>query len=108
LTENALQPSADWDWVWDWDWVTQGSRLGHAWATQASRLGLPWVESRKCFVYNEDLEMPGGGGKIAGIADIARYRKTKPFNHKGHPFDSPFASSGLLRAGSGTRKGTLG
>jgi hypothetical protein len=28
----------------------------------------------------------------------------KDFNHKGHPFDSPFASSGSIRAGCGTQR----
>jgi len=32
----------------------------------------------------------------------------KPVNHKGHPFDSPFASSGSLRAGCGTQRGKSG
>jgi len=44
---------------------------------------------------------------IAGIADIADIGKAKPINREGHPFDSPFAGSGSLRAGCGT-KGTVG
>jgi len=31
-------------------------------------------------------------------------RKTGEINRKGHPFDSPFASSGSLRAGCGTQR----
>src|SRR6266481_5289923 len=30
--------------------------------------------------------------------------KSKILNHRGHPFDSPFASSGSLRAGYGTQR----
>jgi hypothetical protein len=30
-------------------------------------------------------------------------RKKQKIDHKGHPFDSPFAGSGSLRAGYGTR-----
>jgi hypothetical protein len=38
---------------------------------------------------------------------IGNQPKSKTLNHKGHPFDSPFASSGSLRAGCETQKETL-
>jgi len=36
-------------------------------------------------------------------ADDRRFGQRKSFNHKGHPFDFPFASSVSLRAGCGAR-----
>jgi hypothetical protein len=75
---KGLRPSADWDWDWDWDWVTQGWPKGGPRATQAWRKGGPSVELNKCFACNESRKIGGGGqSKIAGIADIARDRRTK-------------------------------
>jgi len=54
------------DRVWDWvalGWPKRGPR-----ATQAWRKGHPWVKLSKRFVCNKSWKRPGGGGRIAGIA----------------------------------------
>ncbi len=108
---ESLRPSAEsgigsgFGWPLGGPSVAQGPPKRRPREAQASIWG-------SVFVCNENKKMAGWGlvswerGQAEGctgsprshvIADIAVMGK--PLNHKGHPFDSPFASSGSLRPG---------
>jgi hypothetical protein len=46
----------------------------------------------------------GAKKKLPKLPELPRLPKSKTINHKGHPFDSSFASSESLRAGCGTQR----
>jgi hypothetical protein len=73
-------------------------------ANRIAALGSCQEYSKKRFI--RDSKRDWQIAKIAMIAKIAGI-ENQSLNHKGDPFDSPFASSGSLRAGCGTKRGLL-